>query len=180
MTVEESLENGLDEAYSWVDAAARDSGGDLDGSVQGKTYGEAVHWHVLGSVLLHNLEHENDEEGSHDGLNEEYLPDHLASIVAAESWAQLSDIVGSGHWERLIILREENHGSSAEDASECGSNKLEEHHNLTVDNTERNVVMSVLNHHTNCYSRIKVSATDSTEHLGHHCDREADANGCVR
>jgi hypothetical protein len=158
MSVEESLEDSLDEADGWVDAATRDAGGDLDGSVESEADGESVDWGLLGSVVLDDLEDEANEEEGHDTLNEEHLEGHLSTIVAAVSWAELGDVVGSGDWEGLVILRKEDHGSSAEEASEPGSNELEEHHNLTVNDAEWKVIMLVLDHHTNCNSWIEMTA----------------------
>jgi len=136
MTVEESLEDGLDEADGGVDAATGNTRGDLDGGVQGESNCDSIYWHVFGSIMLHDLENEGNEHTSHNSLDEEDLTNHLATIVAAVSWAQLGDIVGSWNWEDLLVLWEPHHGSGASKASEDGAEELEEHDGLPIDNSE--------------------------------------------
>lgn len=180
MSVEQSLEDSLDEADGWVDAATRDAGGNLDSSVEREADGESVDWGLFGSVMLHDLKHEGNEEECHDSLNEEDLEDHLTTIIAAVSWAQLSDVVGSCDWQRLVILRKEDHGSSTEEASNPSSNELEKHHNLSVNDTEWKVIMLVLDHHTDCNSWVKMTARDRSVHLDHDGKGKADAEWRVR
>ena len=180
MAVEESLENRLDEANGWVDGTTRNARGDLNSGVESKTNGESVHWHVLGSVVLHDLEDKGNEEEGHNTFDEEDLEYHFTSIVAAISWAKLGDVVGAWSWKGLVILWESDHGTSAKDATEKGTDELEKHHNLSVHNSEWDIVMSVLNHHTDGNSGIKMSTTNRSEHLCHDGDCEADADWCVR
>lgn len=176
MSIEESLENSLDETDSWVDAATGNTRGDLDGSVQGQSNGNTIHRHVLGSILLYDLKNEGNEEAGHDGLNEENLTSQFATIIAAVSWAQLGDVVGSGNWEYLLVLREPHHGGGTSEATEDGAEELEEHDDLPVHNAEGGVIVPVLDHHADCYCWIKVSATNRAEHLSHYCNSEANAN----
>lgn len=130
--------------------------------------------------MLHDLEDKANEETGHDGLNQESFTNKLAAIVAAESWAKLSDVVRSRHWEHLLFLWEPDHGCGAESAAHESSNELEEHHDLSIDEAEGKVIMSMLDHHTQGNSWVKVTATDGAEHLGHDCDGEANANWRVR
>ena len=176
VTVEQSLENGLNKAYSWVDATTGNTRSDSDGSIQGETYGDTVHWHVLRTILLDDLKDKGNEEASHDSLNEEDLANQLSTIIAAVSWAQLGDVVGSWHWKYLVILWEPDHGGGAAEASEDSSEELEEHDDLTEDDAESGIIVSMLDHHTNCYCRIEMPTTDCSEHLGHDGNCESDTD----
>jgi hypothetical protein len=124
--------------------------------------------------VLDNLEDEADEEPGHNSLDKENLEDHLATITAAVSWAELSDVVRSWNWEGLVILWQEDHSSSGEEASNESSDNLEEHHNLSINNTEWKVVMLVLDHHTNCNSWVEMTTGDGSVHLDHDSDGETE------
>jgi len=179
VAIENSLENSLDEANSWVNATTSDSGGDLDGTVKSKSDGESINWHILGTIMFDDLENKGNEEHSHDKFNEENLEYHLSTVIATISWAKLGDIVGSSSWKSLVILRQEDHSSSAEETSDACTNELEEHNYLSVYNTEWEVIVSVLNHHTDCYSWIKMSATNGSKHLSANSDSKTNTNWCV-
>ena len=125
VTIEKSLENGLDEADGWVDASTRDATSNNDGSVQGKSNSETVDWHVGGSVVIDNLADEGNEECGHDHFNQEDRTSKLAIIVAASSWTKLRDVMGSWCWECLVVLWEPDHGCGAGRAPNHSSKELE-------------------------------------------------------
>jgi len=130
--------------------------------------------------MLHDLENKGNEEHGHDKFDQENLEYHFATVVATISWAELSNVVGTGDWEGLVILRQEDHSSSAEDATEASTNELEKHNDLSVYNTEGEIIVSVLNHHSNSNSGIKMATTNGTKHLRTNGHCQAHANWCMR
>lgn len=180
VSIEKSLEDGLNQADGWVDATSRNTWGNGDGGIQGESDGDTIGWHVASSVVLNDLENESNKESGHDGLNEENFADEFTTIVAAHSWAKLRDVVRSWHWECFVVLWKPDHGSGAESAAKGSSKELEKHHDLTINDAEGDIVMSMLYHHSHRDGRIKVPSTNGAEHLGHDGNGQADANWCVR
>ena len=158
--VENLLENGLDDSDSWVDASSRDSGRDQNSSVKSHSDGKSINWHVLRSVVFGNLKNKSNKESSHEGLNKQSFEHHNTTIIAAKSWAELGDIVRSWSWKGLSILWCIDHSSGTSSTSNECSKALEDNHGSSEYDAETKTVMSMLNHHSQCNSWIKMRTTN--------------------
>lgn len=118
VSVEKSLEDRLDKAYCWVDATTRDTRGNLDSCIECESDGKSVDRSVVVSaVLVFDLKDEVHKEESHHKFNQEHLKNKLSSIVAAVSWAKLSNVMTSWLGQFLFVLWQPNHGSSTKNAT---------------------------------------------------------------
>lgn len=149
----------------------------MNASVEGKTNGKGVDWDILGTVVLHDLENEGNKQEGHEEFDQECLHHKFSVIVATVGWAQLCKVVTSLSWELVVLLWAEWEAHEADGASEHASEDLREHDEDTVENTWTARLVSMLNHHRDCYCWVEVPATYRPKDLGHD---ENDKSGNLR
>lgn len=177
-SIHDSLENWLNDADGWVDATAGDTTSDLEAGVESEANSSSVEWHISGSVMLHDLDHEGHEEECHNELNPEHLSGHLAIIVAAIMGAQLLQVV-STFWDLVAALGAQWETHEADSTANHGSDGLSNNDKQRVEEGRSAQVMSVFNEDGNGDGRIKVASTDWSKDLSHCEEGQTNTHWCV-